>query len=172
MKKSLFIPFMLTFAILAGCGNNAPEASEPVAANAVTAQPEETKAPEPTATPKPELSATDQLALDYVNLFLNTTDLDEKQKFVEDHVHEETKTYFELDAMAVHEDRMFKNPVLAGTTDYETGGQKGEIALLKNDSGKELILWILDGKLHWVFHSDNTEAEFKKAFEEMRAEFK
>lgn len=167
MKKTIFIPFMITFAILAGCGNNAPEV-EPAAANAATARPEETKAPEP----KKELAAGEQLALDYVNLFLNNTDLDEKQKFVEEHVHEETKTFFDLDAMAVHEDRMFKNPVLAGSTDYETEGQQGQIALLTNDSSKELILWILDGKLHWVFHSDNTEPEFKEAFKEMRAKFK
>jgi len=112
-------------------------------------------------------SSDEQVALDYINQYLNGT-VEERQKFVSSKVHQDVKAIFELGASFVaDEDKKFLNPSVSKSTKYESEGTKGSLVLLTNDSEHEVIALIMEGKLGWVFNSDD-----KEAFDEMKNQFK
>ncbi|MDN9010004.1 hypothetical protein [Brevibacillus laterosporus] len=119
------------------------------------------------------LSAEEQLALQYVEQFLNNKDVEVKKKFVEEHVHPDVKQIFSLAANAISGDSaILSDTTVIGSVDYEKAGKKGKTVLVrgKNNKGEEveLIFLIMDGKFGW----GSSEASNKKVFQELRAKFK
>ncbi|MGG1445076.1 hypothetical protein ABE354_24090 [Brevibacillus laterosporus] len=119
------------------------------------------------------LSAEEQLALQYVEQFLNNNDVEVKRKFVEEHVHPDVKQLFSLAANAISEgNAVLSDTTVVGSVDYEKDGKKGKTILVrgKNNKGEEVerIFLILDGKFAWGF----SEASNKKVFQELRGKFK
>ncbi|WPS88778.1 hypothetical protein SMD22_07445 [Brevibacillus halotolerans] len=119
------------------------------------------------------LSAEEQLALQYVEQFLNNKDVEGKKKFIEEHVHPEVKQIFSLAANATSEDSaILSDTTVIGSIDYEKAGKKGKTVLVrgKNNKGEEVeqIFLIMDGKFGWGF----TETSDKGVFQELRAKFK
>lgn len=161
MKKILVISLMFAFALLVGCSNNVPE-SEPAAANAATAQPEETKAPEQ------KLTEAEQLALDYVKIYINGTDLEANEKFVEDNVHPDAKPLFELGTGITEKSDDVKNPVVKGSTDYDFPEVKGMATLIAGDGGAEIIVLTLENKVVMAYSPNDTTEEAKNTFAELK----
>lgn len=185
MNKSILFSVMLTFALLAGCSKDTNEKDTPTPTATTTTTPAEqvketkepTKEPTPTASPEAKKdkkrTADEQLSLDYINVYLNGTDVEAKKKFVEDNVRDDMKPLFTLGANSVtEENEMYKNPVVEGSADYDTSGVKGTAVLIKNDSEKELIALVFEGKLGIVFNSEDTDVSVKKSFDDMRSKIK
>ncbi|ACT00236.1 hypothetical protein [Paenibacillus sp. JDR-2] len=183
MKKlSVLALSLITAAILGGCGGNnnepAKEAKATVAAEspsmeAATATPEVTQEPSSPQEAK-KLSADEQLALDYVNIYLNGTDREAAKKFVSEKIRPDTQSIFALGQDATpSEENMFKNPVVVASEDYETSGLKGKVVLVqsKDDTSKELIVLNMEGKLGFVY-AQSDDAETQANFDDMRKLFK
>lgn len=177
MKKYIIFTLVLTFVVLTGCSNNSSEA----AVNTVAEKPQVEGVQTPEEKPVPEvevekvqkLTPGEQLAIDYVNVYLNGTDVEAKKKFVDEKVHPETKQLYELAvSMVTEENKRFLNPKVVETKDYENAGAKGTLTLIEGDGDKEFIALIMDNKFSWGFISTETTEQFKQAFDEMRALFK
>ncbi|ETK27728.1 hypothetical protein ERIC1_1c11810 [Paenibacillus larvae subsp. larvae DSM 25719] len=170
MKKFLSIIMVITLlGVLAACGSK--EAS-------TSAEQE----PKPSATPKEsekpkekEMSAEEQLALEYINVYNNGKDVEAKKKFVEEKVHSDTKQLFSLGAQSTNKSKAIENPKTEGSKDYEHGGKKGKLVLVKGKKpdGKdtELIVHIVDGKVGYVYGPDGKEEKTKNAYAELRKKF-
>ncbi|MGO4371970.1 hypothetical protein AB4Z21_14495 [Paenibacillus sp. MCAF20] len=179
MKNSLMITILLTAAILSGCGNNepanAPTATDPPAATTTpTDAPQETTAPEPTATEAPalELTTGEKLALEYVNEYINSEDAEAKKKFLEEKIHPDVQSIFQLGTSSVNTADKWQNASVAETVNYESAGKKGTLTLIKADEDKEVIVLIMDDKIGWSYESTDSSDKGKKAFEELRVDFK
>ncbi|WP_438351583.1 hypothetical protein ACP8HI_13635 [Paenibacillus sp. FA6] len=174
MKRSIIFTVILAFVILTGCSNNSSDAP----ATEVTANPQAEEIETPEVKPEIEvkkekkLSLEEQLAIQYVNVYLNGTDIEAKKKFVDEQVHPETKQVLELAVSVVTaEDKRFLNPRVVETTDFENAGKKGTLTLVEGDGDKEFIALIMDDKFGWGFISTETNEGMKKSFEEMRSKF-
>ncbi|OBZ13326.1 hypothetical protein [Bacillus sp. FJAT-26390] len=147
MKKSLLLSFILIISLLSGCSSAANE--------------------------EKKLTAGEQLSLDYVNVFLNGSDLDAKKKFVEEKVHNDVKPVFNLAAAAeTAEENKLLNPKLIESIEYEEEGVKGSVNLIHADGDKEIIMMITEGKIMWGYTSTDEDEQTKVAFNELRSKFK
>lgn len=184
MKKSIISSLLvLLLVIIAGCGN--VDSNEPKPSATVESQMEKAESPkveattEPTAEPtvepvqEKELTADEQLALDYVNIYLNGLDIDAKKQFVSENVRNDVKSIFELGASSVSdEDSMIKNPEVLGSSSYETSGMKGNIVLIGGESSNEIIMLVLEEKIGWGYNSNSADEAVKKTFDEMKSKIK
>lgn len=118
-----------------------------------------------------------QLALDYISIFQNGTDLEAKKKFVEEKAHPESKPLF-LMAASVKPDpaTSLSDPQVLETITYKDKDKEGSAVLVRgktstNESVEEIFL-IVDGKLLWGFSSNAKDEKTKKSFEQIRSQFK
>ncbi|CAH8771335.1 hypothetical protein [Paenibacillus dendritiformis] len=115
------------------------------------------------------------LVLDYINTFVNGTDVDAKTKFVEENVHPDIKPLFALGQNNVtDESKMYKDPKVMESIDYEESGKKGTLVLARgtvDGKEKEIIVLVMEGKIGFGFTPDG-EGELKTGYDEMRAKFK
>lgn len=121
-------------------------------------------------------SASEQLALDYVNVFVNGTDQEARKSFVENSVHEEMKALFELglnvaEANGNEATHPFLNPKVVKSINYEESGEKMDAVLLKGDADAEMIVITMDSKLGMAFRSDASAGLSKAGFEQLRTKF-
>lgn len=120
-------------------------------------------------------SKDDGLVLDYLNTFVNGTDLDAKKKFVEEKVHPDIKPLFALGQNNVtDESKMYKDPKVMESIDYEEAGKKGTLVLARgtvDGNEKEIIVLVMEGKIAFGFTPDG-EGDVKAGYDEMRAKFK
>ncbi|QDX93569.1 hypothetical protein EEL30_15465 [Brevibacillus laterosporus] len=119
------------------------------------------------------LSVEEQLALQYVEQFQNSKDVEVKKKFVEEHIYTDAKPIFTLVASTPSKDSVALNDVsIVGSVDYEKDGEKGKSVLVRgkksNGEDVEEIFLFSDGKLVWGY----TEADDKATFDKLRMEFK
>jgi len=116
------------------------------------------------------------IALDYINVFFNGTDLDAKQKFVEENVHPEAQGIFNLATKTVTSDeKKIQNPKVVDSVKYENDGKKATLVLLEGDKagGKaEYIVMVMDGKVTWGFTQDESNESLQGQFTKMRELFK
>jgi hypothetical protein len=118
------------------------------------------------------LSAEEQLALQYVEQFQNGKDVAVKKKFLEEHVHEDTKPLMSIAANAPSaDDAVLHDVQVVGSTDYEKSGKKGKTVLIRGKNNKdeavEEIFIFIDGKFAWGV----TEASDKNTFQQLRLKF-
>ncbi|MDT2193626.1 hypothetical protein [Paenibacillus larvae] len=91
-----------------------------------------------------EVSAEEKLALEYINVYNNGKDVEAKKKFVEEKVHPDIKQLFTMGLSATPEEKMFNNPEVLESVDYEKAGKREPQYLLKErplmeKMGKELF---------------------------------
>lgn len=174
---------------LSACGNNNKENGNEAAASGATASPvesaaspsasasaaEATPSPSPSESPAAELSAHESLALDYVNIFLNGSDLDAKKTFVENNIHPDVAPIFAMSAGVVAtEDKQLADPTVVKSVPYEGGGQKGTMVLLQGKhqtEDAEMIILIVDDKVSWAYDSGDLSQEGKQAFDAVKVLF-
>ncbi|MBP1994053.1 hypothetical protein [Paenibacillus eucommiae] len=196
MKKSLFL-WIALIVIIAGCST--PSTKETGATTTPSASPETnvTESPSASTSPSPEvketekpeqskdnnakgkskLSKNEELALEYVNVFLNGEDKEAKDKFVKDHVVPEIQPVFEMAAAlgggpADQGDSTYVNPLVMESVNYDTDGEKAEVILIQADEGKELMIMIIEGKLAMAFNNENSGSEMMEGYADIRAKFK
>lgn len=185
MKKFVFISFMITAAILSGCGNNAP-ANTPAATDppaTTTIEPKEATTPqeavkedptpEPTEEAMKELTETEQLSLDFVNVYLNGDDAESKKKFATENVHDRTRSYYEsVSNFILSKENKYQNVQVVESKEYSKDDINGTITLIKSDNDKEIIVLVTDGKISWGYISSESEEALVKVFTKLRSEFK
>jgi len=172
-------------AVLAACGSNKKENAEPTVtpvsatpSNAVSTEPSETTESSPSSEPSPsakELSDEENMALDYINVYINGSDLDAKKSFVEEKVHADVKSVFQLAANSeTPEKNKLLKPEVNGSVDYESEGKKGKLVLIqgeKSGAASEFIVLIMEGKVGWAFSPDEKNEDLKEQFNKMRKLF-
>lgn len=114
----------------------------------------------------------EQLALDYINQFVNSSDAEEKAKFLEDHIHPEIQPLFQLGLNAVsNEDSQYVNAKVLGSSEYnEEDVVDGAIVLISADGDKEAIVLINEGKIAFLFTP--TSELIQGGYEELKAQIK
>lgn len=167
---------MITAAILTGCGNNAEVTGAEVdqeATEGTTNAPETSATPEPTKEPKAKKLAKDeQIALDYVNIYINGTDAEANKKFVADHIHPDAIPLFSMGVDIIDESDNMSNPTVKGSAKYDDPDLKGVITLVEDDNGAGVIVLSVDGKIAMAYSSSDTVEEMKAAYDEMKAKIK
>jgi len=151
MKKSIVLLFLVM--ILTACGGNGDKSGT-------------------SSKGTKKLTASEQIAIDFINLFRNSSEVEAKQKFIEDSVHPEMQPLFSMLVNAeTDEDTMLLNPQVVKSTTYAIDGEDdGELVLVKADNQKEVIILISESKFAWLFEADVEET--KQAYEELKTNFK
>lgn len=181
MKKSILFAALLTFTLLAACSSNnggdtetSPASTPSPSAESASAivEPTEEPMPEPTKEPVKELSNDEQLALDYVNIFINNSDVNDRKKFLEERIREDVFTVFALGVgMKTSEEGKFQNPKVLDKTEYNASGLDGNLILIGSDNGIQLIAFVVEEKIDFAFKSNTKGAEAEQVFKELMREF-
>ncbi|ETT56330.1 hypothetical protein NYE24_12135 [Paenibacillus sp. FSL H7-0350] len=117
----------------------------------------------------------ENLALEYVNTFLNGSDIEAKKKFVSDKIHPDVKAIFQMaQSTETPEDNKLKNATVIESEDYtDSTGGKDKLILIQGEKPSnpksELVILIKDDKIGWGYSSSDKE---KAAFNEIRKLFK
>ncbi|MFF2888015.1 hypothetical protein [Paenibacillus sp. NPDC057967] len=168
-KKALAAAALALSLLVAGCSQN--QANPSASPNGQT---EGSTKPEPTKKPKKEWVEAQKLALDHVNIYLNGSDVAEKQKYVEESVNPEVASLFLLGTASIRkEEEKFKNPTVAETVDFKgENGAKGTLTLITADDNREIIVLVMDSKVTFAFFNENNSDEMQETYEKMRDHFK
>ncbi|MEC0091142.1 hypothetical protein [Paenibacillus macquariensis] len=191
VASSIFIATLL----IAGCSSN--KADETVTQVNDTKVKDTSKVDKPTtipaATPEKEVKETkkpvkeekkktkklnsdETLALKYVTVYLNGTDIEKKKQFVQEDVYPDMQPLFQMaQSLITEEENRFVNPVVVESIPFEDKGQKGSYVLIqsKESTGKtkDIIILTAEGKVTFGF-TDSTNQDQKKNFDKARALFK
>lgn len=117
-------------------------------------------------------SASEKASLEYVNVFLNGTDQEKKEKFVEDYVHADIAPLFQMLMAADNGDSQgdeYKNAKVAESTTFKEDGDTVEAVLIQADGDKEVIVLLMEGKIAFAFPKTGENDE---AFNSARSNFK
>lgn len=179
MKKKAILCVFVTAAILSGCGStkNNSENANTISAEVTQSENSGTSSESPTTTrePKKKLSKSEKIALEYVETYLNGSDIEAKKKFVSEKVHPDVQAIFQMaESSETPEDKKLKNATVIESGDYtDSEGRKDKIVLIqgekRSDSKSELIIFIKDDKVGWGYSSTDKN---KSAFNKMRKLFK
>lgn len=179
MKKQLFFCIIITTVILSGCSSSKNNSSEDTGASPTATESATSAIPStsPTTSPEPqkELSDSEKLALEYVETFLNGSDIEAKKKFVSDKIHPDVKEIFQMaESTETPEDNKLKNATVIESEDYaDSAGGKDKIVLIQGEKPSnpksELVILIKDDKVGWGYSSSDKE---KAAFDGIRKLFK
>lgn len=169
MKKLILVSFITLSVLVSGCNSNSADKDTPKKSEVTSTVDKEKEAQEPVEKPK-ALTSDETLALAYINDYLNS-DKESKKKFVEENVHPDVKSLFELGASAdTPEEKKYKNPEVIESTPFESQGKTGSLVLLKSEDKKEIIILVADDKVAFGY-TPSEKAETQKAFDEVRAKF-
>ncbi|WP_449602750.1 hypothetical protein [Paenibacillus sp. Marseille-Q9583] len=178
MKIKAFLCIVATIVLLTGCGSSKSNSEEKKTTSAEVTQSEATADSSKTAaaTPVPEkkLSESEKLALDYVEIFLNGSDIEAKKKFVSENILPDVQPIFQMaESTETPENNKLKNASVIESADYtDKDGGKDKIVLIqgeKSSSSSELIIFMKDDKIGWGYSSNDKN---KEPFNEMRKFFK
>ncbi|WP_051051681.1 hypothetical protein [Paenibacillus sonchi] len=174
MEKKIVIGLIIAFAALTGCSSD-KNTAEPAASSAAVStesQPSASPTEAPTAAPK-KLSDTEKVALDYVNTFLNGSDMEAKKNFITENVYPDAQPLFQMaQSIETPDDHKLKNPQVLESVDYaDEKGMKVEAVLVQGEEGSnpksELIVLINNKKVLWA-----TDSSDKETFSKVRSAFK
>lgn len=192
MKIKLGILIVALLLILSACGSEdkaktAPPETQPTikeegakedGTNVEESKKNDTEAEKPieTSEEKKTLSEDESLALEYVNIFVNGTNIENKKQFVKNKVHPDVQQIFKLGESSISpENKRFMNPEVIESIPFSSQGKKGHYVLIhsKDESGKikEIIILTADGKVAFGYSNSPKEDE-NKAFEKVRSDFK
>lgn len=186
MYHKIAFGVILACAVLSGCASakdkplpsTVSSASPGVSTEATTgANAQATTSPVATSTGTPaekaeKLSDEEALALDYIYLYHNTSDLAVKKKFVAEHLHPDVQPLFaKSQTEETPERNKFKNARVVESADYTDGdGQKVKAVLIQGEKtanlASEVIILIRDKKVSWA-----TESVAKEEFDPVRRVF-
>ncbi len=178
MKIKAYLCIVATIVLLTGCGSSKSNLEEKNTTSTEVTQSEATTDSSKTAaaTPVPEkkLSKSEKLALDYVEIFLNGSDIEAKKKFVSENILPDVQPIFQMtESTETPENNKLKNVSVIESADYTNkDGEKDKIVLIKGEkssSSSELIIFIKDDKIGWGYSSNDKN---KEPFNEMRKFFK
>ncbi|MNB83173.1 hypothetical protein D3C75_300040 [compost metagenome] len=175
MNKKAFLCIVATIVILSGCGSSTTNSEKKNTTSTGVTPSEATASPsEPTPEPKKKLTASEKLALNYVEIFLNGSDIEAKKKFVSENILPDVQPIFQMaESTETPENNKLKNPTVIETADYtDKDGGKDKLVLIqgeKSSSNSELIIFIKDDKVGWGYSSNDKD---KDAFNEVRKLFK
>lgn len=154
MKIKAFLCIVATIVLLTGCGSSKSNSEEKNTTSTEVTQPSEATADSSktaAATPVPEkkLSESEKLALDYVEIFLNGSDIEAKKKFVSENILPDVQPIFQMaESNVTPENNKLKNASVIESADYtDKDGGKDKIVLIqgeKSSSSSELIVFIKD----------------------------
>ncbi|OAB42381.1 hypothetical protein [Paenibacillus glacialis] len=189
VASSIFIAALL----ITGCSsNNADEsvtkvndtkAEDTTNVNTLTTVPAANPAKEVKETKKPvnekekkKLTTEEALALKYVTVYLNGTDIEKKKLFVQEDVHPDMQALFQMaQSNITDEKKRFVNPEVVESIPFENKGKKGSYVLIQSTDGtgktKEIIILTADGKIAFGYNNSNNANE-QKNFDTIRAAFK
>ncbi|WP_060861931.1 hypothetical protein [Paenibacillus riograndensis] len=174
MEKKIVISLIIAFAALTGCSSD-KNTAEPAASSAAVStesQPSASPTEAPTAVPK-KLSDTEKLALDFINTFLNGSDLEAKKNFITENVYPDAQPFFQMtQSMETPDNHKLKNPQVLESVDYaDEKSMKVEAVLIQGEEGSnpksELIVLINNKKVLWA-----TDPSDKETFSKVRGNFK
>ncbi|ASA25152.1 hypothetical protein [Paenibacillus donghaensis] len=174
MEKKIVICLLIAFTALTGCSSD-KNAAEPTASSAVALAESQASA-SPSEAPKSaakKLSDSEAVALDYVNTFLNGSDLEAKKKFVTENVHPDAQPLFQMaQSVETTDDHKVKNPKVLESEDYtDEEGTKVEVVLIQGEEASnptsELIVFINDKQVVYAMDSSDQES-----FNKVRSSFK
>ncbi|MEJ8306690.1 hypothetical protein [Saccharibacillus sacchari] len=179
MNKKPILGIFAAFALLSGCGSNANttnlEESTAQTAESSTTTPTdttETEAQEPSVEEAQKPTASEKLALDYLNTYVNNSDVEEKKKFVTEHIHPDAQALFDTDKLAETESELkVRHPVVIESVDYtDEDGVQTDAVLLQGETRhrlyNEVVVLVADNKIKWA-----TETPRGAEFAKIRSEF-
>lgn len=181
MERKFVIGLIIAFVALTGCSSDKNTAESTASTAAATAESQattnasETPTPEPTLAPTPapkKLSATEAVALEYVNIFINGSDGEAKKAFITKNVYPDAQPLFQMIQSETPDDQKLKSPRVLESAHYsDEGGMKVEAVLIQgqkaSNSKNELIVLITDQKILWA-----TDSSDQETFGEARTVFK
>ncbi|OAB41124.1 hypothetical protein [Paenibacillus antarcticus] len=123
-----------------------------------------------------KLNSDETLALKYVTVYLNGTDIEKKKKFVQEDIYADMQPLFQMaQSLITEEKNRFVNPEVVESIPFEDKGQKGSYVLIqsKENTGKtkDIIILTAEGKVTFGF-TDSTNQDQKKNFDKARTLFK
>lgn len=197
--KKIHITILICFMIIASaCGatvreNAVPPESqaeissvEPSPASAAVPDQEPAESAEPAQPVKPpesperELTLDEEVALKYINEFLNSDDIEEKKNFVKEHAAEDKQGIFMPYASYITKrDVRFRNPHVLDSVPLSIAGQEVTIVLIEGYEDddcncrekKEVIILMKDGKMVWGY-LDSNDVHAQLSFQLLRNYFK
>lgn len=182
MRKSLLVMFVIMAILLAGCGGNevekTPDKADATPSAIVNNEESDTpqkEVEEVVEEVAKELTEGEKLVIDYINIFLNGSDLEAKGKFLDDNIHPDVKSMFSLVVKReTPDENKLLSPEVVDSVDYEEAGKKGTMTLIKgtkNGKESEMIFIVMDGKIGWGFSDSEKTEQLQKAFTTARSKF-
>jgi hypothetical protein len=118
----------------------------------------------------------EDIAIEYVNLFLNGSDKDAKTKFWTDKIVSDTQPLYQLALNFSDGSNVFRDPKVVEKTAFDEQGKKGDLVLVQgtDDAGakKETVIMTMDGKFVVALFPNSKDADTKKKYDDIRARFK
>jgi hypothetical protein len=170
LEKKIVIGMIIAFTAITGCSSD-KNTGEPATSSAAVSTESQASA-SPTEAPK-KLSDTEKVALDYVNTFLNGSDMEAKKNFITENVYPDAQPLFQMaQSIETPDDHKLKNPRVLESVDYaDENDMKVEAVLVQGEEGSnpksELIVLINNKKILWA-----TDSSDKETFSKVRSAFK
>lgn len=123
MKIKAFLCIVATIVLLTGCGSSKSNSEEKNTTSTEVTQSEATadslKTAAATPVPEKKLSESEKLALDYVEIFLNGSDIEAKKKFVSENILPDVQPIFQMaESTETPENNKLKNASVIESADY------------------------------------------------------
>ncbi|WP_052410310.1 hypothetical protein [Paenibacillus durus] len=177
MKKWIILCLIISISVLSGCSSTDNSSEDTSAVSPATTESKASGEPSDqttASTPEKKLSDSEKLALEYVNVFLNGSDLEAKKKFVTDNIHPDVQPIFQLvQSDETTDDKKLKNPQVIESKDYtDAKGKTDKVVLIQGEKSSiprsELIVLITDNKVGWATDPSDKETfnNIRKVFEE------
>ncbi|MBH5317089.1 hypothetical protein I6N90_04605 [Paenibacillus sp. GSMTC-2017] len=164
MRKNILLASLLALTLVAGCSNSY-ETVDPASKTSTSTNAKAKQSVE-------ELAAAEKLALEHVTVFINGSDEETKKKYVEEKIHADSKAAYQIVTEVLSSNQQFVNPKVIETIEPTDNKKADSLTLIRDDNNKEVIVYILEGKMSWAFSSEDESEALMVAFEEARSEFK
>ncbi|MUT67381.1 hypothetical protein [Paenibacillus sp. NEAU-GSW1] len=162
MRKLLKWLLFGAFIMVVGCSNGTiNETAKNDSAAKETSTQGLSDTPKVNGAPASELESDDNLALEFIEVYINGSNVKQKKKFLDEKISSDVQTIFLFGAHSEREEAdKFLNPKQMKKKEYELEGKKGSLILFNNDQNKELIVDINEGKIAWYYSASDNKEQF------------
>jgi hypothetical protein len=164
--------FVVAAIMLTGCGEGATV--EKVEGDNQTASETESETKPNWLEEKQNLTAEEQMIKDFVSNFYSS-DKEARDQAITEYVHPDVQEFF-LFVSGFTDDTTtidLEKFAVIETVEHEEEGETGKVTLTRteDESGKlhEMIFFVYEEKVGWIFSPTSEDAEMREAFDEMRA---